>query len=83
KAFLEFAAEDLGADYIATGHYVRRADVNGKSRLLRGLDGNKDMQAAQQELARETLRRALTDWLPLFSHRQATAEEWALLRRGE
>jgi tRNA-specific 2-thiouridylase len=26
KAFLEFAAEDLGADYIATGHYVRRAD---------------------------------------------------------
>ncbi|APQ80440.1 ATP/GTP-binding protein [Salmonella enterica subsp. enterica serovar Typhimurium] len=41
------------------------------------------MQAAQQELARETLRRALTDWLPLFSHRQATAEEWALLRRGE
>jgi tRNA-specific 2-thiouridylase len=24
KAFLEFAAEDLGADYIATGHYVRR-----------------------------------------------------------
>lgn len=31
KAFLEFAAEDLGADYIATGHYVRRADVDGKS----------------------------------------------------
>ncbi len=24
KAFREFAAEDLGADYIATGHYVRR-----------------------------------------------------------
>ncbi|VTN08197.1 tRNA-specific 2-thiouridylase mnmA [Raoultella terrigena] len=24
------------------GHYVRRADVNGKSQLLRGLDGNKD-----------------------------------------
>lgn len=22
KAFLEFAAEDLGADYIATGHYI-------------------------------------------------------------
>ena len=42
KAFLEFAAEDLGADYIATGHYVRRADVDGKSRLLRGLDSNKD-----------------------------------------
>lgn len=24
KAFLEFACEDLGADYIATGHYVQR-----------------------------------------------------------
>jgi len=42
KAFLEFAAEDLGADFIATGHYVRRQDVDGKSRLLRGLDDNKD-----------------------------------------
>ncbi|TNH43805.1 tRNA 2-thiouridine(34) synthase MnmA [Photorhabdus luminescens] len=42
KAFLEFAAEDLGADYIATGHYVRRKDINGKSQLLRGLDNNKD-----------------------------------------
>lgn len=31
KAFLEFAAEDLGADYIATGHYVRRQDVDGKA----------------------------------------------------
>ncbi len=39
KAFLEYAAEDLGADYIATGHYVRRSE-DGK--LLRGLDNNKD-----------------------------------------
>ncbi|TCV98277.1 tRNA 2-thiouridine(34) synthase MnmA [Biostraticola tofi] len=43
KAFLEFAAEDLGADYIATGHYVRRVDdEQGQSHLLRGLDDNKD-----------------------------------------
>lgn len=42
KAFLEFAIADLGADYIATGHYVRRFDVDGKSQLLRGLDKNKD-----------------------------------------
>lgn len=42
KAFLEYAAEDLGADYIATGHYVRRRDHNGKAQLLRGLDPNKD-----------------------------------------
>ncbi|WP_040976759.1 tRNA 2-thiouridine(34) synthase MnmA [Necropsobacter massiliensis] len=42
KAFLDYAAEDLGADYIATGHYVRRRDVNGQTQLLRGLDNNKD-----------------------------------------
>ncbi|WP_269571710.1 tRNA 2-thiouridine(34) synthase MnmA [Psychromonas sp. CNPT3] len=42
KAFLEFAAEDLGADFIATGHYVRRREVNGHVQLLRGLDTNKD-----------------------------------------
>ena len=42
KAFLEFAAEDLGADFIATGHYCRRRDINGKAQLLRGVDSNKD-----------------------------------------
>ncbi len=42
KAFLEFAAEALNADYIATGHYVRRREVNGQWQLLRGLDENKD-----------------------------------------
>ncbi|CAJ0991629.1 tRNA 2-thiouridine(34) synthase MnmA [Pantoea sp. Nvir] len=42
KTFLEFATEDLDADYIATGHYVRRIDTEGKIQLLRGLDENKD-----------------------------------------
>jgi len=42
KAFLEFAAEDLGADFIATGHYCRQRIVDGQAQLLRGLDTNKD-----------------------------------------
>jgi tRNA-specific 2-thiouridylase len=42
KAFLEFAAEELEADYIATGHYVRRLEVDGHWQMLRGLDDNKD-----------------------------------------
>ncbi|MGI5308946.1 tRNA 2-thiouridine(34) synthase MnmA [Rheinheimera sp. WS51] len=42
KAFLEFAAEALQADFIATGHYVRRRFVDGHWQLLRGLDNNKD-----------------------------------------
>ncbi len=41
KAFLEYALE-LGADYIATGHYCRRADDAGRTTLLKGKDNNKD-----------------------------------------
>ncbi|MBD3668416.1 MAG: tRNA 2-thiouridine(34) synthase MnmA [Kangiella sp.] len=41
KAFLDYA-QLLGADYIATGHYVSRGEANGKATLLRGLDSNKD-----------------------------------------
>jgi tRNA-specific 2-thiouridylase len=42
KAFLEFAAEELSADYIATGHYVQRSNETGSWQMLRGLDNNKD-----------------------------------------
>ena len=38
KAFLDYA-RTLGAEAIATGHYVRRTE---QGHLLRGLDGNKD-----------------------------------------
>jgi len=41
KVFLEYA-QMLGAEYIATGHYVRKAEVDGHTRLLKGLDNNKD-----------------------------------------
>ncbi len=42
KVFLDYA-KVLGADYIATGHYVRKAvDSDGHTLLLKGLDNNKD-----------------------------------------
>ena len=41
KAFLDYALM-LGADLIATGHYVRRRDIDGHTELLKGLDPNKD-----------------------------------------
>jgi tRNA-uridine 2-sulfurtransferase len=41
KVFLDYA-EMLGADLIATGHYVRRGERDGRPRLLKGLDANKD-----------------------------------------
>ena len=59
KAFLEYAAEDLGADYIATGHYVRRRDLNGQSQLLRGLDNNKDQSYFLYTLSKEQVAQSL------------------------
>lgn len=59
KAFLEFAAEDLGADYIATGHYVRRREKDGKFQLLRGLDSNKDQSYFLYTLSHEHVAKTL------------------------
>jgi tRNA-specific 2-thiouridylase len=59
KAFLEFAAEALGADYIATGHYVRRALRDGKWQLLRGLDNNKDQSYFLYTLSHEHVAQTL------------------------
>jgi tRNA-uridine 2-sulfurtransferase len=35
-------ARDLGADVMATGHYVQRKEVNGRAELHRGADPDKD-----------------------------------------
>nr|WP_040551461.1 tRNA 2-thiouridine(34) synthase MnmA [Rheinheimera nanhaiensis] len=59
KAFLEFAAEALGADYIATGHYVRRRFDNGHWQLLRGLDNNKDQSYFLYTLGEEHVAQTL------------------------
>lgn len=59
KAFLEYAAEDLGADYIATGHYVRKRETNNKVELLRGIDNNKDQSYFLYTLSEQQLRQSL------------------------
>jgi tRNA-specific 2-thiouridylase len=59
KAFLEFAAEALAADYIATGHYVRRRHQNGHWQLLRGLDSNKDQSYFLYTLGEEHVGQTL------------------------
>lgn len=58
KAFLDYALS-LGADLIATGHYARRADRNGQSLLLRGLDSNKDQSYFLHAVGGEQLARTL------------------------
>ena len=58
KAFLDYATT-LGADFIATGHYVRRLDKNDQTFLLKGLDNNKDqsyfLHAVHQSKLAKTL----------------------------
>ncbi|MGY5352910.1 tRNA 2-thiouridine(34) synthase MnmA [Wenyingzhuangia sp. IMCC45533] len=57
-------AVDLGADYVATGHYCRRGvtqDVNGKEvyQLKSGVDKNKDQSYFLCQLSQEQLSKAL------------------------
>lgn len=59
KAFLEYAAEDLGANYIATGHYVRRAGSDDNAQLLRGLDNNKDQSYFLYTLSKKQVGQSL------------------------
>ncbi|MDY0248756.1 MAG: tRNA 2-thiouridine(34) synthase MnmA [Pseudomonas sp.] len=58
KAFLDYA-EQLGAHLIATGHYVRRRDVNGSSELLKGIDGNKDQSYFLHAVGGEQIHKSL------------------------
>jgi len=58
KAFLEYAME-LGADLIATGHYVNRQDVENETHLLKGLDQNKDQSYFLCEVNESCLQRSL------------------------
>ena len=59
KAFLEFAAEALGADYIATGHYCQRRFNGTHWELIRGLDSNKDQSYFLYTLSHEHIAQTL------------------------
>jgi len=58
KTFLEHA-EQLGADRIATGHYVRTDCRDGKYRLLRGKDHNKDQSYFLYAVGHQQLEKTL------------------------
>ena len=59
KAFLEFACEDLGAEFIATGHYVQREFRDNKWKMIRGLDNNKDQSYFLYTLSHEHIGQTL------------------------
>ena len=56
-------ALSLGADYVATGHYCRKGEINinGKAtyQLLAGADGNKDQSYFLCQLSQEQLAKSL------------------------
>ncbi|NDI33970.1 tRNA 2-thiouridine(34) synthase MnmA [Chengkuizengella sediminis] len=56
--FLNKALE-LGADYIATGHYARLERENGQHTLLRGVDNNKDQSYFLSKLNQKQLSKAM------------------------
>lgn len=54
------AAMELGADYVATGHYCRKVEhEDGSFGLLSGLDNNKDQSYFLCQLSQEQLSKAL------------------------
>jgi tRNA-uridine 2-sulfurtransferase len=58
RAFLDHAMR-LGAAKIATGHYARVAEHNGRFQLRRGLDAGKDQSYFLHRLTQEQLSRAM------------------------
>ena len=58
KVFLDYA-QILGADLIATGHYSRAATIDGQTRLLKGLDNNKDQSYFLHAVTQEAFARSL------------------------
>ncbi len=59
KAFLDYAIEDLKADYIATGHYARVAENNGEYFLLKGIDPNKEQSYFLYTMGQKQLSKTL------------------------
>ncbi|MEE4661488.1 MAG: tRNA 2-thiouridine(34) synthase MnmA [Halieaceae bacterium] len=58
RAFLDYAIT-LGADCIATGHYARRAQADGVTRLLKAADSNKDQTYFLHAVGHRELGRCL------------------------
>ncbi len=67
-------AKRLGADYIATGHYVRLARSSSEPTLLKGMDADKDQSYFLNAVSADALRNAL---FPLGELQKAEVRELA------
>ena len=90
-------AKALGADVLVTGHYARVRESEGRFRLLRGVDGNKDQSyvlwmLSQDELAHtrfpigemtKTETRKIASELGLRTAAKPDSQEICFVRNGD
>lgn len=67
-------ADELGCEYIATGHYAQIGEENGRYFIIRGVDDTKDQSYFLWGLPQEFLKRTL---FPLGNYRKAEIKEYA------
>jgi tRNA-specific 2-thiouridylase len=73
--FLLSHALAMGADFLATGHYVRlNQDENGQIQILKGVDRDKDQSYVLHVLSQEQLSQAI---FPLGSYTKSQVRELA------
>ncbi len=73
-------ADQLGCEYIATGHYARVRKEKGRYIVSRGLDRNKDQSYALWGLSQESLARTI---FPLGNMRKPEIKKLAIERGYE
>lgn len=72
---LHQAAEELGASWIATGHYVRQVEIDGRYYIRCGVDPVKDQSYFLWGIPQHILAKALT---PLGDYLKSEVKAWAL-----
>lgn len=73
-AELAYYAKQLGADYLATGHYARRGQYQGEPALYQGADKNKDQSYFLHQMTKSQLAQAL---FPLGNMQKETVRNLA------
>jgi tRNA-specific 2-thiouridylase len=68
-------ADDLGCDYIATGHYAQINELDGRYYVSKGIDGGKDQAYVLWGISQENLSRTL---FPLGKYHKSEIRELAV-----
>ena len=67
-------ADDMDCQYIATGHYARLKELNGRYYVTKGVDGGKDQSYVLWGVSQENLKRTL---FPLGDYHKSEIRELA------